>query len=54
MVMNKLFVDSDVVIDFFTDREPFANAASELFELNELGEVQIYLSAVSINNIYYI
>ena len=50
----KLFVDSDVVIDFFTDREPHANPASELFELNEQGKVELYLSAVSINNIYYI
>ncbi|MFV0593293.1 MAG: type II toxin-antitoxin system VapC family toxin [Draconibacterium sp.] len=50
----KLFVDSDVVIDFFTDREPYANPASELFELNEQGNVKLFLSAVSINNIYYI
>lgn len=50
----KLFVDSDVVIDFFTDREPHANPASELFELNEKEKVKLYLSAVSINNIYYI
>jgi predicted nucleic acid-binding protein len=50
----KLFVDSDVVIDFFTDREPHANPSSELFELNEQGNVSLYLSAVSINNIYYI
>ncbi len=51
---HKLFLDSDVVIDFFTDREPHANPASELFELNEQGNVRLYLSAVSINNIYYI
>lgn len=50
----KLFVDSDVVIDFFTDREPHANPASELFEFNEQDILKIYLSAVSINNIYYI
>lgn len=50
----KLFLDSDVVIDFITDREPFANPASELFELNEQGSIKLYLSAVSINNIYYI
>lgn len=53
-MVYKLFIDSDVVIDFFTDREPHANPASELFELNEKGEVILYLSAVSINNIYYI
>ncbi|MBP6397925.1 MAG: PIN domain-containing protein [Saprospiraceae bacterium] len=50
----KLFVDSDVVIDFFTARDAHANPASELFELNELGRVKLFLSAVSINNIYYI
>lgn len=50
----KLFVDSDVVIDFFTDREPHVNPASELFELNEQGSVKLHLSALSINNIYYI
>ena len=50
----KLFIDSDVVIDFFTDRAPHASPASELFELNEKGNVILYLSAVSINNMYYI
>ena len=51
---SKLFIDSDVVIDFFTDREPHANPASELFDLHEKGEVILHLSAVSISNIYYI
>lgn len=50
----KVFVDSDVIIDLFTDREPFANSASSLFELNERGEIRIYISALSISNIYYI
>ena len=43
----KLFVDSDVVIDFFTDREPHVNPASELFELSEQGTLKLYLSAIS-------
>lgn len=50
----KLFIDSDVVIDYFTDREPHVNPASELFNLSEKGEVTLFLSAISINNIYYI
>ena len=53
-VVPNLFIDSDVVIDLFTDREPHANSASELFELNEKGEIKLFISAVSINNIYYI
>lgn len=51
---STIFIDSDVVIDFFTDRSPFANPASEIFELNEQDKIQLYLSATSINNIYYI
>ena len=51
---DKLFIDSDVVIDFLTDREPFANPSSEIFELNERGRLKLHLSATSINNIYYI
>ncbi len=50
----KIFIDSDVVIDFFTDRDPHVNPASQLFELNEQGHVILYLSALSINNIYYV
>lgn len=53
-MVSKLFIDSDVVIDFFTDREPFANPASELFELCDQGKLVLYISAVSVNNIYYI
>ncbi len=44
----KLFIHSDVVIDFFTDREPHANPASELFELNERGLIVLYLPAIYI------
>lgn len=51
---SRLFIDSDVVIDVFMDREPHLNAASELFQLNELEEIKLYLSAMSINNIYYV
>ena len=53
-MVSKLFIDSDVVIDFFTDREPFANPASEIFDLSEQGKLELHVSAVSINNIYYI
>ena len=51
---SKVFVDSDVIIDFFIDREPFSNPASKIFEFNELGVIDVYVSAISINNIYYI
>lgn len=53
-MIYKIFLDSDVVLDYFTNRDPYVDAASELFELNVKGEIVLYLSAVSINNIYYI
>ncbi len=51
---SKLFIDSDVVIDLFTDRKHFANSASELFDLAEQNKLQLYLSTLSVSNIYYI
>jgi len=53
-MIPKLFLDTDILMDFFTDREPFVNSASEIFELNERGRVQIHISAVCLNNIYYL
>lgn len=54
MAFKKVFVDADVVIEFFTDRQPFANPASEIFHLADMGSLEIFISAASVNNIYYI
>lgn len=51
---TKIFVDSDVIIDFLTDRKPFSKFAIKLFELNEQKKVHIHISALSISNVYYI
>jgi len=53
-MIPKLFLDTDILMDFFTDREPFVSSASAIFELNERGSIQIYISAVCVNNIYYL
>lgn len=52
--MDKIFVDSDIIIDFFANREPFANAAAVIFDLGSKGKIKIYVSAMSICNIYYL
>lgn len=49
-----IFLDTNVVIDFLANREPFADSATEIFNLSEEGHVKLYISAVSYNNIYYI
>jgi predicted nucleic acid-binding protein len=52
--MIHLFLDTNVVIDFLTDREPFSHFAGKLFDYSVKGEVKLYLSAVSFSNIYYV
>src|ERR1700743_1713268 len=52
--MKHIFMDTNVVIDFLADRQPFSSHAARLFDLSVSGKVKIYISAVSYNNIYYI
>jgi len=52
--MKHIFLDTNVVIDFLADRQPFSLDAAKLFDLAIDGKVIIYISAISYNNIYYI
>ncbi|MBP6976734.1 MAG: PIN domain-containing protein [Lentimicrobiaceae bacterium] len=56
--MNKteirIFFDTDVVLDFFSGREPFAGQAAILFTLAEEGKLTACVSALTIANCYYI
>jgi len=52
--MKHIFMDTNVVIDFLADRQPFSLHAARLFDLSIDGKVRIYISAVSYNNIYYV
>lgn len=52
--MTDVFMDTNVVIDFLADRQPFSLYAARLFDLSVNGKISIYISAVSYNNIYYI
>lgn len=52
--MIHFFLETNIVIDFLTDRSPFAQSAARLFDYAEKGKVKLYLTAVSYNNTYYI
>lgn len=52
--MLKLFIDTNIIIDFFVEREPFSSDASKIFELVNRKEITIFVSITSFNNIYYI
>jgi predicted nucleic acid-binding protein len=50
----RYFLDTNVVIDFLSDRKPFSGVSAQLFELGFRKKVELFISAVSYNNIYYI
>lgn len=52
--MKKIFVDTNVIIDFLADRKPFSDSATNLFSLAAQRKFIIYISAISFNNIYYL
>lgn len=52
--MNKLFLDSDVILDLLLDREPFSNDIESLIEFSLDTETKLYTSPISICNINYI
>ena len=52
--MKKVFIDTNVIIDFLADRNPFSEYAAILFQLAKENKIKIYVSAISFNNTYYI
>jgi predicted nucleic acid-binding protein len=51
---ERVFLDSNIVIDFLADRVPHSDAATKLFSLAERGEIEIFICAGSYDNLYYI
>ncbi|MEM6801079.1 MAG: PIN domain-containing protein [Bacteroidota bacterium] len=51
---ESVFVDTDVIIDFLIDREPFSQKSAEVFALAESERINIYVSSLCFNNIFYI
>lgn len=52
--MDKVLIDSDVILDFFFDRKPFSDYASVLFALCETGRIKGFITPVICSNTYYL
>ncbi|MBW4624970.1 MAG: PIN domain-containing protein [Brasilonema octagenarum HA4186-MV1] len=50
----RVLIDTNVVLDFLQEREPFVEDAARLFEKIDAGEVKGFIAATTITNIYYI
>jgi predicted nucleic acid-binding protein len=48
---DKIFLDTDVVLDHLADRQPFSEYAHRLFALAEQNEITLCVSALSFSNL---
>lgn len=52
--MKSILLDTDVLMDFFTDRQPFAEDAKVILDLCEKGKLKAFVTPVIISNLYYL
>jgi predicted nucleic acid-binding protein len=52
--MNKVFVDSDIILDMEVERNPFYEPAAKVFELGYEKKLELYTTAVVLSNVFYI
>lgn len=52
--MHSVLIDTDVILDFFYDRKPFAKFATEILNLCEEKKINGYTTPVIICNVYYL
>ena len=51
--MKKLFIDTNIVIDLLSRREPFFEEAAELFSLADKKQIELSVSSLTIANTSY-
>ncbi len=52
--MGKVFVDSDIILDLLSAREPFYQHAAGLFSLADKEQLKIFVASLSFANLNYI
>lgn len=52
--MNKILLDTDVILDFLFDRKPWSDDAAAIFTLCEKGKIMAFVTPVMLSNLYYI
>ena len=52
--MKNVLIDTDVILDFFFDREPFSENAAKILSLCEKKVIVGYVTPVIVSNVYYL
>jgi len=50
----KIFIDSDIILDVLSKREPFYDSAAILFSLIERGQIIGFTSPIIFSNVHYV
>jgi predicted nucleic acid-binding protein len=52
-MIEKIFIDSDIILDVLTERKKFFEPAAELFELGFSKKIELFTTAVVLANVFY-
>ena len=52
--MDRILIDTDVILDFFIDREPYSDYAAQIFSLCESKQIRGFVTPVICSNLYYL
>ncbi|CAM4064127.1 type II toxin-antitoxin system VapC family toxin [Gillisia limnaea] len=52
--MENVLIDTDVILDFFFDREPFAEFTTAILNLCEENKLKGFITPVIVCNVYYL
>ena len=52
--MKKIFLDTNIILDFLGEREGFYEASAKIMTLADKKQIQVYTSPSSISNVFYV
>jgi len=52
--MDKILIDTDVILDFFFDRQPFSEFATTIISWSEQKKIEGFITPVICSNVYYL
>jgi predicted nucleic acid-binding protein len=52
--MEKVLIDTDVILDFFFDRKPFSEDSAKILSMCENGKIKGFVTSIMLSNIHYL
>ncbi len=52
--MDHVLIDTDVILNFFFDREPYSEYAAQVLNLCEEQKIKAFITPITVSNVYYL